>query len=143
MRWPSPRSTAFRCCSTRRQGFHQSRILPSTPRWDAISTLSAAARGFAGPNARDCCWGRKDLIEAALANSSPFEGAVCRAMKVGKEEIMGCLAAVEAWKKRDLAALDREWNAKVKRIARLVETVPGVTTDVQIPKDGIDIRRSR
>jgi hypothetical protein len=31
-----------------------------------------------------------------MLNTSPWEGAVCRAMKVGKEEIMGCLAAVEA-----------------------------------------------
>ena len=39
--------------------------------------------------------GPKNLIEAALANNSPWEGAVCRAMKVGKEEIIGILAAVE------------------------------------------------
>jgi L-seryl-tRNA(Ser) seleniumtransferase len=57
-------------------------------------------------------------------------------MKVGKEEMMGCLAAVEAWMKKDLNALDREWNARVKRIAKLVETVPGVTTDIQIPRGG-------
>ena len=46
---------------------------------------------------------RARAIEAALAQSSPWEGALCRAMKVGKEEIMGVLAAVEAWKKYDLA----------------------------------------
>jgi len=57
-------------------------------------------------------------------------------MKVGKEEVMGCLAAVEAWGKMDLNALNREWNNRVKRIAALVETVPGVTTDITIPKDG-------
>ncbi len=96
----------------------------------------SGGKGLLGPQCSGLLLGRRDLIEAALANSSPWEGAVCRPMKVGKEEIMGCLAAVEAWSKMDLAALDREWTARVKRIARLVETVPGVKTAIQIPQGG-------
>jgi L-seryl-tRNA(Ser) seleniumtransferase len=57
-------------------------------------------------------------------------------MKVGKEEVIGCLTAVETWLKLDLDALNREWNTRVQRIVRLVETVPGVKTDVQVPKGG-------
>ena len=96
----------------------------------------SGGKGLGGPQCTGLLLGRKDLIEAALANTSPWEGAVCRAMKVGKEEVMGCLAAVEAWQKMDLDALNREWNQKVKRIAALVDTVPGVTTDITIPEDG-------
>ena len=96
----------------------------------------SGGKGLCGPQCSGLLLGRKDLIEAALANTSPWEGAVCRAMKVGKEEVMGCLAAVEAWMKMDLDALNREWNRTVKRIATIVETVPGVTTDISIPKDG-------
>lgn len=96
----------------------------------------SGGKGLAGPQCSGLLLGRKDLIDAALVNTSPWEGAVCRAMKVGKEEVMGCLAAVEAWNKMDLDALNREWNLKVKKIAALVETVPGVTTTVTIPKDG-------
>jgi L-seryl-tRNA(Ser) seleniumtransferase len=79
---------------------------------------------------------RKHLIEAALANASPYEGAVCRAMKVGKGEIMGLLAAVEAWRKLDLNALNKQWFERVKRIATIVATAPGVQTSVTIPEDG-------
>ena len=71
-----------------------------------------------------------------MANTSPWEGAVCRAMKVGKEEVMGCLAAVEAWTKMDLSALNRQWNERAVRIRKLVDTVPGVKTEIQIPEDG-------
>jgi L-seryl-tRNA(Ser) seleniumtransferase len=46
------------------------------------------------------------------------------------------LAALEAWQHLDLASLNREWNRKVERIARLVETVPGVTTKIDVPKEG-------
>ncbi len=96
----------------------------------------SGGKGLCGPQCSGLLLGRKDLIEASLAQSSPWEGAVCRAMKVGKEEIMGLLAAVEAWKKYDLAALDREWNRRVKKVAQLVETVPGVTTEIQTPPNG-------
>jgi L-seryl-tRNA(Ser) seleniumtransferase len=96
----------------------------------------SGGKGLAGPQCSGLLLGRRDLIEAALANCSPWEGAVCRAMKVGKEEIMGCLAAVEAWKKKDLNALNNEWGARVARIAKLVETVDGVTTEIRIPEGG-------
>ena len=96
----------------------------------------SGGKGLAGPQCSGLLLGRKHLIEAALANTSPWEGAVCRAMKVGKEEVMGCLAAVEAWTKMDLGALNRLWEQRVKRIATLVETVPGVTTKITIPEDG-------
>jgi uncharacterized pyridoxal phosphate-dependent enzyme len=96
----------------------------------------SGGKGLCGPQCSGLLLGRKDLIDAALANTSPYEGAVCRAMKVGKEEIMGCLAAVEAWQTLDLDALNRAWYQRVKRVETLVQTVPGVTTDITIPKDG-------
>ena len=96
----------------------------------------SGGKGLSGPQCSGLLLGRRDLIEAGWAQSCPWEGAVCRPMKVGKEEIMGLLAAIEAWKKYDLTALDKEWNRRVKKIGDLVETVPGVTTDIQIPKNG-------
>jgi uncharacterized pyridoxal phosphate-dependent enzyme len=95
----------------------------------------SGGKGLCGPQSSGILLGRKDLIDAALANSNPWEGAVCRPMKVGKEEIMGCLAAVEAWLKMDVAKLNRDWDAQVKRIATLVETVPGVTAKVYMPEE--------
>jgi L-seryl-tRNA(Ser) seleniumtransferase len=96
----------------------------------------SGGKGLCGPQCSGLLLGRKDLIEAALRNTSPWEGAVCRAMKVGKEEVIGCLAAVEAWTRMDLDALNREWNRRVQRIAKLVELVPGVTTNIKIPEGG-------
>jgi uncharacterized pyridoxal phosphate-dependent enzyme len=96
----------------------------------------SGGKGLCGPQCSGILLGRKDLIDAALAQCSPWEGAVCRAMKVGKEEIVGVLAAVEAWTRLDLAALNKQWSRRVERIARLVETVPGVTTSITIPEGG-------
>jgi seryl-tRNA(Sec) selenium transferase len=96
----------------------------------------SGGKGLRGPQCAGILLGRKDLINAALANCSPWEGAVCRAMKVGKEEIIGMLAAVEAWSHMDLAQLDREWARRLERIVKLVEIVPGVTTKIQVPTGG-------
>ena len=96
----------------------------------------SGGKGLRGPQCSGLLLGRKDLIEAALLNSSPREGAVCRPMKVGKEEVIGCLTALETWLKVDEKKLYAEWNARIDRIRKLVETVPGVTTTTYVPDDG-------
>ena len=77
--------------------------------------------------------GRKDLIEAALYNTNPWEGSICRPMKVGKEEIMGVIAAINYWSTADIAAIDKVWQRQMERIAKLVETVPGVQATITTP----------
>jgi uncharacterized pyridoxal phosphate-dependent enzyme len=96
----------------------------------------SGGKGMRGPQCAGILLGRKDLIDAALHNYNPYEGSICRPMKVGKEEIMGMLAAVEVWQKTDISALNREWNARVQKIAKLAETVPGVSTNIYVPEEG-------
>jgi uncharacterized pyridoxal phosphate-dependent enzyme len=96
----------------------------------------SGGKGLSGPQCSGLLLGRKDLIEAALLNSNPREGAVCRPMKVGKEEIIGCLTALETWLNLDEKKLYAEWNGRIDRIRKLVNTVPGVKTDTYIPDDG-------
>jgi seryl-tRNA(Sec) selenium transferase len=95
----------------------------------------SGGKGLCGPQCSGLLLGRKDLIESALLNCNPREGAVCRPMKVGKEEIIGCLTALETWLNLDEKKLYDEWNGRVDRIRKIVETVPGVTTDIYTPDD--------
>ncbi|MGA8202776.1 MAG: aminotransferase class V-fold PLP-dependent enzyme [Candidatus Sulfotelmatobacter sp.] len=96
----------------------------------------SGGKGLCGPQCSGLLLGRKDLIESALMNCNPREGAICRPMKVGKEEIIGCLVSLETWLKMDEKKLYAEWNGRVDRIRKLVDTVPGVKTDIYIPDDG-------
>ncbi len=94
---------------------------------------TSGGKGLMGPQVSGLLLGRKDLIEAALLNGTPWEGAIGRPMKVGKEEMMGCLAALDYWSKADTDAINREWQRRMERLAKMVETVPGVQTSIKTP----------
>ncbi|MGD1022604.1 MAG: aminotransferase class V-fold PLP-dependent enzyme [Candidatus Sulfotelmatobacter sp.] len=96
----------------------------------------SGGKGLCGPQCSGLLLGRKDLIESALMNCNPREGAICRPMKVGKEEVIGCLTSLETWLNLDEKKLYADWNGRVDRIRKLVDTVPGVKTDIYIPDDG-------
>lgn len=94
-----------------------------------------------GPQCAGLLLGRKDLVKAAWLHSAPHH-AFGRSMKVGKEEIMGMLAAVEMWVKRDHEAEWRQWEGWLDTIARRVKKIDGVTTEVLQPQ-GLSNRSPR
>jgi len=110
---------------------------PDVPnRYLALGADAVAYSGgkcLRGPQASGLVLGRKDLLQAAFLNSAPHHG-VGRPMKAGKEEIMGLLAAVEAWVLgRDHAAEWRMWEGYLERIAAAVRALPSVTTTIRQP----------
>jgi L-seryl-tRNA(Ser) seleniumtransferase len=92
-----------------------------------------------GPQAAGLLLGDKDLLQSAWANSAPHH-AFGRSLKVGKEEIMGMLAAVEMWVKRDHQAEWKQWIAWCDQIGDAVKKVPGVTASISEPREGLSNR---
>jgi len=86
-----------------------------------------------GPQAAGLLLGRKDLVRAAWVHSAPHHG-FARSMKVGKEEAIGMLMAVEMWVKRDHDAEWKRWSAALDHIAGRVKTVDGVMTTIEQPE---------
>jgi D-glucosaminate-6-phosphate ammonia-lyase len=86
-----------------------------------------------GPQCSGLLLGRKDLVSAAWIHSAPHHG-FARNMKVGKEEIVGALAAVEAWVKRDNKAIWQHMLDQMNHIAKRVSSIPGVTTEAHEPE---------
>jgi L-seryl-tRNA(Ser) seleniumtransferase len=86
-----------------------------------------------GPQSAGLLLGRKDLIQAAFLNNAPHH-SFGRPMKVGKEEIVGMVTAVEMWvKHRDHAAEAREFERKMNYIKDQITTIPGVSAEVNLP----------
>jgi len=86
-----------------------------------------------GPQCAGMILGRKDLVKAAWVASAPHHGHG-RTMKLGKEEAIGMLAAVEAWVKRDHKAEMAEWISMMNRIAARVSKIESVKTSVREPR---------
>ena len=85
-----------------------------------------------GPQCAGLALGNKNLLQAAWANSAPHH-AFGRSLKVGKEEIMGMLAAVEMWTRRDRKAEWATWQSWLDTIANRVTKVGGVSTRIEMP----------
>ena len=96
----------------------------------------SGGKGLRGPQASGLLLGRRDLIEAAHKNNNPHSNTIGRGMKVGKEEIMGLLKAVEIYYRRDHDADQKAWRGFMERIAKMVSDVPTIDTEVYIPGPG-------
>ena len=87
-----------------------------------------------GPQCAGLLLGKKDLAQSAWFQAAPHHN-VGRSMKVGKEEIMGMLTAVEMWTKRDHQAEWNTWVSWLNYIEAKVKPLPSVTTEYRQPED--------
>jgi len=92
-----------------------------------------------GPQAAGMLLGEKKWLQGAWINSAPHH-AFGRSLKVGKEEIMGMLAAVEMWVKRDHKAEWAMWESWLNEIATSVKRVDGVTATMRQPSADLSNR---
>lgn len=85
-----------------------------------------------GPQSTGLLFGRKDLIEAAVLNHSPYEAPIGRPMKVSKEEMFGMYVALKLYLERDHKKEWEEWLQRVRKVKAIVETVSGVNAETYI-----------
>jgi len=85
-----------------------------------------------GPQGAGLLLGKKSILQAAWQASAPHHG-IGRNDKVGREETMGMVAAVEAWLKRDHKAVWQKWLSWLDVINKRVSTIPGIKTEVREP----------
>ena len=79
----------------------------------------SGGKAICGPQCAGLLLGRKDILLSAWQASSPHHGPG-RDNKVGREETLGMLAAVEAWVKRDHEAEWKKWLSYLDTIAKRV-----------------------
>lgn len=89
----------------------------------------SGGKGLRGPQSSGILAGRADLVEAARLNASPNDG-IGRGMKVGKEEIIGLVVALERYVALDKDAWVAGWSEKAQAIADDLADVPGLAAEV-------------
>ncbi|AYB29968.1 aminotransferase class V-fold PLP-dependent enzyme [Chryseolinea soli] len=98
----------------------------------ATVVVYSGGKAICGPQCAGLVLGSKDLLMSAWQASSPHHGPG-RDNKVGKEEMLGMLAAVEAWVKRDHQAEWKTWLSYTDYIAKQVSKIDGIKTSVEEP----------
>jgi uncharacterized pyridoxal phosphate-dependent enzyme len=93
----------------------------------------SGGKAIRGPQCAGLLIGRKDLVAYALLNNSPHEDTLGRSQKVGKEEIVGMVKAIESYLKEDHDALNKEWQRRLELVSAQITKVPGVTTEHMVP----------
>lgn len=95
--------------------------------------IFSGGKGLLGPQGSGLLLGRPDLIVAARKAISPY-GGIGRGMKVGKEEIMGLVAAVERYLSIDHEAERRELNERAARVIDVLKDVAGLSCEKHVPE---------
>jgi uncharacterized pyridoxal phosphate-dependent enzyme len=93
----------------------------------------SGGKAMRGPQGAGLLIGKKELVANALLNNSPHEDTLGRVAKVGKEEIMGMIKALELYLKEDHEVLNKEWQRRLEYVSARITKVPGVTTAFKVP----------
>jgi L-seryl-tRNA(Ser) seleniumtransferase len=93
----------------------------------------SGGKAIRGPQCAGLLIGRKDMVANALLNNSPHEDTLGRSQKVGKEEILGMVKALELFLAEDHEALAKQWQDRLEGISRELNKVPGVSTSFFVP----------
>ena len=105
------------------------------PPWENIRKLAAqgvdmicisGGKHMRGPQCSGILAGRKDLIQAAVMNSSANADSHGRPMKVGREEMIGVWLAAERYSKLDFEALDRQCARQADYLQAQLAKIPGL-----------------
>lgn len=92
----------------------------------------SGGKAICGPQCAGLVLGNKEILMSAWQVSSPHHGPG-RDNKVGREEIMGMLAAVEAWVTRDHSEEWKVWLSWLDNISQRLAKIKDVTTHVEEP----------
>ncbi len=98
----------------------------------ATMVAYSGGKAIRGPQCAGLLLGPRDLLMAAWQASSPHHGPG-RDNKVGREEMMGMLGAVEAWMNTDHEAEWDTWLSWLEHIAQRVSEIDGVETELDEP----------
>jgi uncharacterized pyridoxal phosphate-dependent enzyme len=111
---------------------------PVSHLWDYVNmgydmVAFSGGKAIRGPQCAGLLLGRTEMVANALLNNSPHEDTLGRSQKVGKEEIVGMVKALECYLKEDHEALNKEWQGRLELISSELVKMPGVTTTYSMP----------
>jgi L-seryl-tRNA(Ser) seleniumtransferase len=96
--------------------------------------IFSGGKDFHGPQASGLMVGTEAMIAAVAVNGSPYQ-RLARPMKVGKEEMIGLLTAVEQYVQVDWRERARRYEKTVERWVAQFGRIPGLTASRVFPNE--------
>lgn len=93
----------------------------------------SGGKAIRGPNDTGLLLGKPQFIEAARRNASPFAPTFGRMMKVGKEDMMALLAAIERFVSLDHKAVWAENERRIAVIEASLRDIHALRTERVVP----------
>jgi len=97
-------------------------------------SIFSGGKGLRGPQSSGLILGRKDLIEACALNGNP-RAYIGRPMKVGKEEVIGLLAAVKWYVSLDEKKLIQSYEDQVQFLISEFSSIKHVSAKRNFPSE--------
>jgi D-glucosaminate-6-phosphate ammonia-lyase len=94
----------------------------------------SGGKALCGPQCAGLLLGDKSILMSAWQASSPHHGPG-RDNKVGREEMIGMLAAVEAWVTLDHASVWKKWISWLETISKKLTTLQGIKATIHEPEE--------
>jgi L-seryl-tRNA(Ser) seleniumtransferase len=94
----------------------------------------SGGKGMRGPQNAGLLLGRKDLIDAAIANNSPISESIGRGMKVAKEQIIGMVAAVDWFTDQSEETMQAEFRSRAEKIIAHLKSIPTLQAVIVVPE---------
>jgi L-seryl-tRNA(Ser) seleniumtransferase len=113
-------------------------IPPASNLWRFTRDLGADVAAFSGgknlqgPQATGLVVGKQRIVDAVARNGYP-NWSIGRPMKIGKENIIGLLAAVERYLSLDHAAQKADWDRQLELLHDRLVALPGVSVQTAWP----------
>lgn len=114
------------------------------PPWDNLHrfidlgadlVVVSGGKGILAPQSTGILAGRRDLIEAARLQNAPND-YIGRGLKVGKEEIIALVVALERAVNMDQQTEVARWNDRARWVAEQLQTIPGVEARFAVNNGG-------
>ncbi len=100
----------------------------------ADAVIFSGGKGLRGPQSSGLVLGRRWIVDRCRAHASPYQ-EIGRGMKVGKEELLGLLAAVEWTLEQDEDALLAGYERIVDKWIAGLQGLPGVVAERGYPSE--------
>ena len=94
----------------------------------------SGGKGLRGPQSAGLLLGKRKYIEAARLHTPPRGETIGRGMKVNKEEVLGMLAALEMYLKKDHKSEWKMWESQIQLISDSATSIDGVKSEIHVPK---------